>query len=218
MTSKASERNWIAVLGGAIRYSDEQVIAAYQIGREVARRGKSLVTGATTGIPYAAAIGAKHGGGTVVGISPASSPREHVTSCKKPLDYLDFVIYSGMGVEGRGPLIVRSVASAIFIGGEFGTLNEFSVATLCGTSVLGVLRGCGGISDSIEEIVRETRIPSTSVIVLGANPVELVQSVCEEVDRRCGGVINAVSSEDVGKDVREIVARFLGEGEIRCAS
>ena len=51
-------KNCIAVLGGAGSYTDAQVIAGFQIGREIARNGMNLVTGATTGIPYAAAIGA----------------------------------------------------------------------------------------------------------------------------------------------------------------
>ena len=43
------------------------------IGRLVAENNMILVTGATTGIPYWAAKGAKEAGGIVIGISPAAS-------------------------------------------------------------------------------------------------------------------------------------------------
>ena len=69
-----------------------------------------------------------------------------------PLDYLDVVVYTGMGLEGRDPLNVRSAKGAIFIGGEFGTLGEFSAAWTTGNNVLGVLEGVGGISSYIQEI------------------------------------------------------------------
>ncbi len=58
---------WIAVLGGSVEYSEEQVLAAYDVGAAIAAHGMGIVTGATTGIPYAAIIGAKVAGGVVVG-------------------------------------------------------------------------------------------------------------------------------------------------------
>ncbi len=62
MSGSASERQWVAVLGGSKRYTNEQILAAYSVGRELGRLGKNLVTGATTGIPYAAALGAREKG------------------------------------------------------------------------------------------------------------------------------------------------------------
>src|SRR3989338_4945490 len=59
------------------------------IGREIARRGCVLVTGATTGAPYWAAKGAKEAGGLVIGISPAATKIAHVKTYHLPLDYHD---------------------------------------------------------------------------------------------------------------------------------
>ena len=50
---------------------------AIEIGREIARQGFVLVTGATTGMPYWSAKGAKEAGGTVIGFSPAASKASH---------------------------------------------------------------------------------------------------------------------------------------------
>ena len=65
---------------------------AKELGREIARQGAILVTGATTGFPLWAAMGAKEVGGFSIGFSPAASEKEHVETYKLPLDYLDLVV------------------------------------------------------------------------------------------------------------------------------
>ena len=47
--------------------------AAKELGREIARQKAVVVTGATTGFPLWAAIGAKEAGGQSIGFSPAAS-------------------------------------------------------------------------------------------------------------------------------------------------
>jgi len=86
---------------------------AKELGREIARQGAVLVTGATTGFPLWAAMGAKEAGGISVGLSPAASEREHVEVYKLPLDYLDLVIYTGFGYPGRDLLLTRSSDAVI---------------------------------------------------------------------------------------------------------
>jgi len=49
-----------------------------ELGREIVRQNGIVVTGATTGAPYWAAIGAKEEGGISIGFSPASSELAHV--------------------------------------------------------------------------------------------------------------------------------------------
>ena len=58
--------------------SPDALDKAKELGRQVVLHNGVLVTGATTGIPYWAAIGAKEAGGIVIGISPATSELEHV--------------------------------------------------------------------------------------------------------------------------------------------
>jgi predicted Rossmann-fold nucleotide-binding protein len=72
-----------------------------ELGREVVAHGAVLVTGATTGAPYWAAIGAKEAGGFVIGISPAVSEIEHVRKYKLPIDYQDIIVYTGFGYSGN---------------------------------------------------------------------------------------------------------------------
>src|SRR3989338_6691999 len=99
---------------------------AKETGREIVRQGGVLVTGATTGLPYWAAIGAKEEGGISIGLSPASTEREHVEHYKLPVDYMDMIVYTGFGYPGRNLMLTRA-SDAVIIGcGRVGTLDRKS--------------------------------------------------------------------------------------------
>ena len=125
---------------------------AEEIGREIARRGMVLVTGATIGIPYWAAKGAKEEGGIVIGLSPAASEAAHVKTYKLPTDYHDLIIYTGFEYSGRNLLLTRSADAIINICGRMGTLNEFTIAFEDGKPI-GVLEGTGGTADMLRDIL-----------------------------------------------------------------
>ena len=50
---------------------------AKELGREIAKHGGIITTGATTGFPLYAAMGTKDECGFSIGFSPASNEREH---------------------------------------------------------------------------------------------------------------------------------------------
>jgi hypothetical protein len=107
---------------------EEAFKVAEELGREIIRHGAVLVDGATTGFPFWAAKGAKLEGGTVVGVSPADSKKEHIQTYKLPVDYHDIIMYTGHGYSGRNLLLTR-MADAVVVGcGRMGTLNEFTIA------------------------------------------------------------------------------------------
>jgi len=208
----------IAVFGGACTYSQEQIVLAYRLGRSIGSSGRILMTGATTGLPYAAALGAKDSGGTVVGISPASGAREHVETFGKPLACCDVVIYTDMGVEGRSVVLVHSATAAIIVGGEFGTLGEFSMACTAGNMVIGVLAGSGGMADCINSLPK-TSVDSAGVkILFDEVPEALVNKVCREMNERAATQDEVFTHEcfrsaEPGSDIREVIASWLAEGE-----
>jgi uncharacterized protein (TIGR00725 family) len=210
-TNFNGHRQWIAVLGGAARYSREQIIAAFKTGQEIARQGRNLLTGGTTGIPYAAAIGAKSAGALVVGVSPAASLEEHVEKYGKPLDYADLIIYTGVGYAGRSPIIVQSVCGAIFIGGEIGTLYEFGAAWMTGENVLGVLQGSGGITDQFQSILSQIQTNWGSHLVYDQDPVRLVQKVCADSGEIYSSRMSQLTCEGVGGDVCRMIDEYLSE-------
>ena len=198
----------IAVLGSSVAYSDGEITAAFEVGSEIARNNKVLITGATTGVPYAAAIGAKRNGGTVIGISPADDYHDHIERFSKPADSHDLLIFTGMGYEGRNPIIVRSARAAIFIGGEFGTINEFAAAWTVGTPLLGILEGVGCVADLLQIATTRVRTRYGSTLIVESEPKKLARYVCSEIDRRCS--LNALPDHgnDVGSQVRAIIDDF----------
>src|ERR1700734_4030872 len=88
---------------------------ATEIGRLIAQAGMVLVTGATTGMPYYAAKGAKEAGGIVIGLSPAESKLAHIKSYHLPLEYHDLIVYTGFDYSGRNLLLTRTADAVITI-------------------------------------------------------------------------------------------------------
>lgn len=153
-----------------------------ELGREIVRQGAVLVTGATTGAPYWAAIGAKEAGGFVVGVSPARTEKEHIEKYELPLDYHDIVIYTGFGYSGRNLLLTRAADAVIISCGRMGTLNEFTIA-FEDKKPIGILLGTGGMADELENIVAKSHRAEEGKIVYDADPTTLVKKLIEMIKK-----------------------------------
>src|SRR3989338_5320182 len=151
------------------------------LGQEIINHKAVLVTGATTGAPYWAAIGAKEANGFVIGISPASTEAEHVREYKLPLDYHDIIIYTGFGYAGRNLLLTRSSDAVIVSCGRMGTLNEFTIA-FEDDKPIGVLTETGGTADEIDEIVAWAH-RGKGKIVFDSDPKALIEKVFAAVKK-----------------------------------
>ena len=161
--------------------SENAVAMAEEVGREIIRQNAVLVTGATSGIPYWAAKGAKEEGGISIGISPAASEVAHVKSYKLPVDYFDLIMYTGFDYSGRNLLLVRSTDAVITICGRMGTLNEFTIA-FEDRRPQGILIGSGGTADSIKEIVEKMH-RGVGKIVYESDPKKLVEEVIKMIEK-----------------------------------
>ena len=148
---------------------------AKELGREVARQGAVLVTGATTGFALWAAMGAKEEGGISIGISPAASEREHAETYKLPLDYMDLIIYTGFGYAGRDILLTRSADAVICGCGRIGTIHEFTVA-FEDNKPIGIFEGTWETGAELKEIIEKSHRPNAK-IVTGNDPKKLVENV-----------------------------------------
>ena len=145
------------------------------LGRQIIEQGAVLVTGATTGFPLWAAMGAKEAGGLSIGLSPASSEREHVELYQLPLDYLDIIIYTGFGYSGRNLLLTRA-SDAVVIGcGRVGTINEFTVAFEDGKPI-GVLDGAWETGQVIRDIMAKGHRTRDNLI-FNSDPAELIKQM-----------------------------------------
>jgi uncharacterized protein (TIGR00725 family) len=150
---------------------------AKEIGREIARHGGIINTGATTGFPLYAAMGAKDECGFSIGFSPAGTEREHVELYRLPLDYMDVVVYTGFGYSGRDLLLVRSSDAMIIGPGRIGTLNEFSVA-FEDKRPIGILQGNWDTDELLQMVIEAAHRPNSSIIY-DTDPKALVERLIE---------------------------------------
>lgn len=119
----------IAVIG-ASQCSKEIAQIAEDVGRELAKRGVTLVCGGGGGVMEAACRGAEMEGGLTIGILPGASRHD-----ANP--YVDVPIVTGIG-EARNVIVVRSAQAAIAVSGEYGTLSEIAYALKLGIPVIGL--------------------------------------------------------------------------------
>ena len=153
---------------------------AMEMGALVAMRGMILVTGATTGIPYWAAKGAKEAGGIVIGLSPAASKAAHVKVYRLPTDYHDLIIYTGFDYSGRNLLLTRSADAIITIYGRIGTLNEFTIA-FEDKKPQGVLTETGGASDELKHIL-EVAHRGMGKVIFDPDPKSLMEKIVKMIE------------------------------------
>jgi hypothetical protein len=135
---------------------------AHEVGRELAARGATIVSGGLGGVMEACCEGAHEAGGLTVGIIPG-------TDTSKANRHVDVAIASGMA-EGRNVLIVHSAAALIALKGAFGTLSEVSLGLAMRKPVAAVGDWCP--------------IPGVAVFT---TPKDAVEHVLGALQRRTGG-------------------------------
>ena len=153
---------------------------AKELGHEIIRQGGILITGATTGFPLWAAIGAKEERGVSIGFSPAASEKEHIETYRLPVDYMDLIVYTGFGYPGRDLLFTRSCDAVILGCGRIGTIHEFTIAYE-DNKPLGILEGPWDMDGEIKDILAKGNRP-TDRVIFDKDPKQLVQKVIAMVE------------------------------------
>jgi uncharacterized protein (TIGR00725 family) len=101
---------------------------AEEVGRLLAERGATVVTGGLGEVMAAASRGAKSAGGTTIGILPGERRVDGNA-------WLDHVVVTGIG-HGRNLAVVASGEAVIAVGGRYGTLAEIGFALTLGRPVV----------------------------------------------------------------------------------
>ncbi len=159
---------------------------AFSLGVEIAKAGKTLLTGATVGLPHYAAMGfksIKNSKGSSIGFSPASSFREHVATYRLPTREFDYINFTGMEYVGRDVHLVRSSDAVITVGGRMGSLHEMATA-LESRKVCGVLLGSGGLADYTKTLLANVEAPGAKDVIFDTDPARLVAKVVDALDKR----------------------------------
>lgn len=152
-----------------------------ELGKQIAQQGAIVVTGATTGFPMWAAMGAKQAGGFSLGFSPANSEREHVKVFNLPLEYMDVIVYTGFGYPGRDLILTRSSDAVLFGCGRIGTIHEFTIA-FEDHKPIGILEADWETDDVLKNILEHGHRANEKV-VFDTDPKALVERIIELVKK-----------------------------------
>jgi uncharacterized protein (TIGR00725 family) len=110
----------ISVIGSGSEWEAQ----AEQVGRLLAKRGCTVVTGGGGEVMAAAARGAKQAGGQTIGILPGESP-------DKANEWIDISVATGIG-HARNLAVAASGDAVIAVGGSWGTMSEIAFARRLG--------------------------------------------------------------------------------------
>lgn len=158
----------------------EALNIAKELGREIARQGHILSTGATSGFPHASAQGYKEARGVFsLGLSPAADPKEHVELYLLPTDSCDVIIYTGFGFPVRDIMLTKSSDAMVIGCGRIGTIHEFTVAFEANMPV-GILEGPWATDAVIRDIIRNSNRTNPNVI-FDSNPKRIIERLSEMV-------------------------------------
>ena len=106
----------------------EHEARAEEVGRLLAKRGCTVVTGGLGEVMAAASRGAKEAGGTTIGILPGER-REDAN------EWIDHAVVTGIG-HARNLAVVASGDAIIAVGGSWGTMAEIGFASRLGRKVV----------------------------------------------------------------------------------
>ncbi|MCK5653713.1 MAG: TIGR00725 family protein [Dehalococcoidia bacterium] len=149
---------------GASDCSAEETRLAEEVGRELARRGATLICGGLEGVMEAACRGAASQGGITIGILPGDSRKDANPYVRVP-------IVTGMGYT-RNAIVAKSGQAVIAIGGSYGTLSEIAYALQDDIPVIGL----GTWSLAREGVVDKS-------IIIAQNPVDAVEKALSSIGR-----------------------------------
>jgi len=114
----------VAVIGSGAEHEER----AEEVGRLLAGRGCTVVTGGLGSVMAAAARGAKSAGGVTIGVLPGESRRD-------ANQWIDHAVVTGVG-HARNLAVVASGDAVIAVGGQWGTLAEIGFANVLGRPVV----------------------------------------------------------------------------------
>ena len=124
---KAKTIDHVTIFGSAHAKDNDSVVKdAYQVCKTLAEAGYVIVNGGGPGVMRAATIGAKEGGGKVIGVTFHAEKIMHYEG-REPKNLFDVEIKTKNYVERSLTLLGEGQVYVIFKGGT-GTISEFGMA------------------------------------------------------------------------------------------
>jgi uncharacterized protein (TIGR00725 family) len=145
----------VSVIGSGAEHEGR----AEEVGRLLAERGCTVVTGGYGEVMAAAARGAKAAGGVTIGIL-AGERREEAN------EWIDHVVVTGIG-HARNLAVVASGEAVIAVGGSWGTLAEIAFARRLGRPVVILEPGWKVEGEGVERAETASRAVELALSGLG---------------------------------------------------
>lgn len=145
----------IAVFSSASgTHNQENLRLADNIGKYLAEKGVTVLTGGCIGLPSIVAKSAFNKGAETIAYYPDLNERELLMNQKVHNNDIENVYTHKKFFKGfcyRSVRMIEDVDGAIVFNGRFGTLSEFTIAVEEGLKIA-VIEGTGGITDEIKKL------------------------------------------------------------------
>ena len=179
----------IGVYGSAVGGSQESEKARL-VGLELAGHGCIVASGGCPGLPYVASMAAKAAGAATVAFSPGRDRHDHLHRIGFPDGFDNYRFLPDLKVADpmaqkklRNVFNCHEVDAGIILGGQWGSMNEMTLLVDFG-KVIGFLDGGEGITRYIPRMYEEATKKTDSVLIVEADPGELVRKVIAELEGR----------------------------------
>ncbi len=184
----------IGIFGSAEGDLEKIIPKAHDLGKELAKKNITVLTGASIGLPYEVALAAHKLDAEIWGYSQFTDYQtqlKQLADCDPsifnkifyiPTDY-EFVSDFNITRKYRNVSSTANSDAGIIISGRWGTMNEFTNLHDMG-KVIGVLTGTGGIADEIPGLMKKINKPSNAKVIFNDDPEKLVKEVIEELEKR----------------------------------
>jgi uncharacterized protein (TIGR00725 family) len=146
----------VAVIGGGEAGPDAAALA-WEVGRELARRGAIVICGGLGGVMEAVARGVQEAGGVSIGVLPDPDRR-------RANPYLTYTIPTNLG-HARNMVIAHAADAVIAVDGSYGTVSEAAIALKLGKPVVAL-----AVDWELRGLRRAQTVAEAVGLVLGAAP------------------------------------------------
>lgn len=175
---QVTRKRQVGIISSAIEQTKASLIQKSEwIGKTLVNCDINIATGASIGFSHLIAVAAKKKGAKLTGYSPAKNSFLHQ---KQPdnasINDFDELYFNGNGFTARSLNFLTSVDAIIMLAGRIGTLSEFTIAFEEGIPVF-ILKGFGGVSDHIEQILYLTKKNSRANISVTLDQKDMINKL-----------------------------------------
>jgi uncharacterized protein (TIGR00725 family) len=147
---------------------DENLLLAQNIGKYLAEKGITVITGGSTGLPSVVVQTAFSAGAETIAYYPDLSENDLLQNERVHNNDLSHVYTHKRFFKGfvyRSVRMIEDADGAIVFNGRFGTLSEFSIAVEEGLKIA-VIENTGGITGEIKRLAEivDRQFPNSHVI------------------------------------------------------